>query len=100
MPIYQRFVQNVLQSPAGILRLNLSRKLLNSGMNFGVTVAAHLQAFCFRKYEVCRLKQQQQHIRCEGMGRALSQSCPRDFWKEAGKINDKVIQWLQEPLLL
>ena len=60
---YQRFVLNVLQSPAGILRLNLSRKLLNSGMNFGVTVAAHLQAFCFR---LKRIQKSDISMRCAG----------------------------------
>ena len=45
---YLRFILNVLQSPAGIFWLSLFRKPLNSGINFGVTVAAHLQAFSFK----------------------------------------------------
>ena len=38
------------------------------------------------KYEVRRLKRQQDHIRSELMGKALSQSRTRDFWKEVRKM--------------
>ena len=38
------------------------------------------------KYEVRRLKRQQDHIRNELMGKALSQSRSRDFWKEVRKV--------------
>ena len=37
------------------------------------------------KYEVCRIKRQQQYIKSEMMGRALTQSRSRDFWKEVPK---------------
>jgi hypothetical protein len=37
------------------------------------------------KYEVRRLRRQQEHIRSKLMGKALSQSRTRDFWKEVHK---------------
>ena len=39
------------------------------------------------KYEVCRLKRQQQYIKSEMMGRALTQSCSRNFWKVVRKMS-------------
>ena len=39
------------------------------------------------KYEVRRLKRQQQYIKSEMMGRALTQSRSRDFWKEVRKMS-------------
>ena len=38
------------------------------------------------KYEVCRLKRQKEHLKCERIGEALSQSRNRDFWKEVRKL--------------
>ena len=38
------------------------------------------------KYEVRRLRRQEDHIRSELMGQALSQSRTRDFWKEVRRL--------------
>ena len=40
------------------------------------------------KYEVRRLYRQQQHIKCELMASALSQSRSREFWNEVHKISN------------
>ena len=58
-------------------------------------MAMPLQVFYFKfkrkskkryKYEIHCLKRQREHIICDKIGVALSQSHQRDFWKEVRKI--------------
>ena len=50
------------------------------------------------KYEVRRLRRQQQHIKSELIGEALSKSSTRDFWKEVRKMTQSMKG--RRPLLL
>ena len=61
--------------------------LVHFGIIFGKNVAALAVVSCSRKYEVRRLKRQQDHIKCEVIGKALSESRTRDFWKSADSLS-------------
>ena len=67
-----------------MLASSLGRMWLSSGVMFEIKKRSRKRF----KYEVRRLKRQQDHIKCELIGKALSESRTRDFWKEVRRLSN------------